>query len=49
MHAPARVCVDSLPNARPSLSGHGHRIPQSGIRWYKVLYTFRYKNLWYKV
>ena len=48
------ACVDSLPNARPPIGGQGHRIPQAGELWYKVPYTFRYKNLlvqsfWYTV
>ena len=43
------ACVDSLPNARQPHGGQVHRIPQAVFRWYKVLYTFRYKKVWYKV
>ena len=36
------ACVGSLPNARPSLGGQGHRTPQA--IWVKVPYPFRDKN-----
>lgn len=43
------ACVDSLPTPRCSLERGMASHPAGGGLWYKVLYTFRYKNFWYKV
>ena len=37
------ACEGSLPNARLSLGGQGHRTPQAV--WVKVPYPFRDKNI----